>query len=94
MEYFLLPIVLGIAAFFIISALVKLPGRQLQQNFVALGILSGKTKAEIIASVGQPKGVSALPDGRQTLQWMATGYHICLVFRDDVCEGVTHEASA
>jgi hypothetical protein len=67
------------------------PGRDLAHRFSALGTLSGKTKEEIITSVGQPSSFSAMANGKSLLQWQATGYHIALLFDGDLCEGVTHE---
>jgi hypothetical protein len=84
----------GLVIFGIISALVKAPGNRLQQQFVSLGQLPGKTKAEIIAAVGQPSSMSATADGKVLLQWISTGYHIALLFDGESCLGITHEFSA
>lgn len=70
---------------------VTAPGRDMAQRFAALGTLSGRTEAEIVAAVGQPSSRSAMPEGKTLLQWQPTGYHIALLFKDGVCEGVTHE---
>jgi len=91
---FILPIVLGLVLFAITSALVRAPGRNLGAKFVKLGQLKGKTKTEIIAAVGPPNSTSATTGGRTVCQWMATGYHIALLFDGEMCEGVTHEFSA
>ncbi len=81
----------GIVLYAIISAMTTAPGRSLQNKFVNMGTLTGKSKNEIISRVGSPNSISALPDGKVVLQWMATGYHIALIFNDDICEGVSHE---
>lgn len=81
----------GIVLFAIISVMTTAPGRSLQRKFVGMGTLAGKSKDEIIAVVGAPNSISALPDGKAILQWMATGYHIALIFNGEVCEGVSHE---
>lgn len=81
----------GIVLYAIISAMTTAPGRSLQNKFVNMGTLTGKSKNEIISIVGSPNSISALPDGKVVLQWMATGYHIALIFNDDICEGVSHE---
>lgn len=65
-----------------------------QKKFADLGTLTGKTKAEILAVVGQPNSVSSVGDGKTLLQWQATGYHIALMFTGEICDGVTHEHSA
>ena len=69
------------------------PGRQLQSKFQRLGVLAGRNRAEIEAVVGTPSSVSATANGRVVCQWMATGYHIALLFAGDSCEGVSHEFS-
>lgn len=81
----------GIVLYAIISAMTTAPGKSLQNKFVNMGTLTGKSKNEIISIVGSPNSISALPDGKAVLQWMATGYHIALIFNDDICEGVSHE---
>ena len=74
---------------------VKAQGRALQKKFVELGTLKGRTKAEIIAAVGNPQSVSARAGGGTLLQWLATGYHIALIFdADGICQGVSHEFAA
>jgi hypothetical protein len=92
MEFVLL-IVGGLVLYAIISALVRVPGQNLGTKFVKLGQLKGKTKAEIVAAVGPPNAVSVAAGGKTLCQWMATGYHIALLFDDELCEGVTHESS-
>ena len=77
----------------------KASGASLQQKFVALNPLKGKTKSEIISEVGNPNTISSQAGGKTLLQWMEMGflksYHIALLFdSDDICEGVTHQHSA
>ena len=81
----------GIALYAVISAMTTAPGRSLQSKFVGMGTLVGKSKNEIISVVGSPNSISAISDGKVVLQWMATGYHIALIFNDEICEGVSHE---
>lgn len=78
----------------IMNALVRSPGASLQHKFQKLGTLRGRTIHSIIAEVGPPNSRSVVGDGRVVCQWMATGYHIALIFTDDVCDGVTHEFAA
>ncbi|MFO1372011.1 MAG: hypothetical protein U1F42_06325 [Candidatus Competibacteraceae bacterium] len=70
------------------------PGKDLARRFASLGTIVGKTKQEIVASIGPPSSFSTVSGGKTLLQWQATGYHIALLFDRDVCEGVTHEYSA
>ena len=70
---------------------VTAPGQELFQQFVELGHLPGKTTDEIVSKVGPPTSISALASGRFLLQWQATGCHMALIFKDDVCEGISHQ---
>ena len=68
----------------------------LRYKFGKAGVLRGKTKAEIISLVGNPRTISALPHDKTLLQWMETtsvgAYHVALRFdARGICEGVTHE---
>jgi len=74
--------------------LVTAGGRVLKYKFEQLGIIQGKTLAEIIDVVGLPNSISALSGGKILRQWLATGYHIALLFNgNDICEGITHVSS-
>ena len=90
---FIWPLVGGFILYGIINAFVKAPGKSLQAKFVKLGKLQGKSKARIIDAVGNPNSTSAAPNGRTICQWMASGYHIALVFEGEKCLGVSHEFS-
>ena len=72
------------------TATATAPGRALQEKFLALGQMPGKSKDEIIAAVGKPNSISATPEG-MLLQWQAPGYHIAIRFKDDIFDGVMHE---
>ena len=75
-----------------IGWLVKAPGRALQQKFISLGNFQGQTRKQIEAVVGPPNSISAVGNGT-LCQWMATGYHIAVLFDGDVCKGITHEVA-
>lgn len=96
MEYLLyavLPIVGGLVLYAIIHYAVRAPGRSLSQKFVSLGNLQSKSYREIVAYCGSPTSTSAV-EGGKLCQWMATGYHIALLFdENDNCLGITHNAS-
>lgn len=74
-------------------------GYDLNRKLRALGTLRGLTAQTIIAQVGNPNSVSTKLNAegeRITIrQWIATGYHIALLFdENDVCLGVGHEFAA
>ena len=78
----------------IMDAVIRIPGNALNEKFVSLGELKGKTYAEIEAVVGAPSSVSGMDEGKTLRQWMATGYHIALLFdKDDACLGITSQTS-
>ncbi len=67
---------------------------KLRSKFQSLGELPGLTRQQIINAVGAPNSISAIGEDRTLLQWQRTGYHVALVFRGNVCEGISHEFSA
>lgn len=97
MEYVLyavLPILGGIVLYAVINSVVRSPGRSLAKKFVSLGNIQGKSYREVVAVCGNPTAMSSTENGK-LCQWMATGYHIALLFdEEDKCVGITHEASA
>lgn len=66
-------------------------GKRLHAKFAGLGTLAGRTRDDIVAAVGPPCSVSPLAEGRVLLQWQASGCHMALMFRDDTCQGVSHQ---
>ena len=87
-----LPVVGGIIWYIISNAMVKAPGNVLQQKFIKLGTLKGKTLNEIQSACGARSSISHGADGVKIYQWMATGYHIVLLFdENDICLGVSSE---
>ncbi len=86
------PIIGGIIWYLISNTMVKAPGNILQQKFINLGTLKGKTLSQIQSSCGNPSSVSTTANGTKVYQWMATGYHIVLLFdENDICLGVSSE---
>lgn len=76
----------------ITAAMNNAEGNDLATKFAALGTLTGRTREEIIAAVGeQPTSVSSIGENQTLVQWQKTGYHIALAFTGDICDGVTHE---
>lgn len=95
---YILPLIGGLVLYLIMKVLVRAPGAALNSKFTSLGILQGKTYQEIAAKCGAPNAVSskALDDGSVVTirQWMATGYHIVLLFDEkDICLGISSETS-
>jgi hypothetical protein len=76
-----------------IDAEVVQPGIQLCKKFISLGNVKGKTLEEIEEVVGPPNSWAFVSRDTKLLQWMATGYHICLIFSlDDICQGIISES--
>jgi len=84
--------VVGFVLYLVTQFFVTLPGNLLGNKFRSLGVIRGKHINDIVRVVGSPTSVSWNGD-EQVMQWMATGYHIVLVFQNDICQGVTHEFS-
>ena len=101
MEFALISIVTtigGILLYLLTSVAVKAPGKVLASKFASLGDMTGKTYAEIKNVVGVESSVSrkAMDDGSIVTirQWMATGYHIVLLFdQNDNFIGISSETS-
>lgn len=93
--YMIFAIIGGVIMYWVISALVKVPAREVESKRQSMGELKGKTKAEVIRVMGPPNSVSVLPQyprNGQLLQWIKSGYHIAVAFdADDICQGITHE---
>ena len=81
-----LPIIWAVASALAVSGIKK--------KFADMGVIAGKTKGEIYLTVGPPNSISNLGAGKEVLQWQMTGYHIALIFTNDICDGVSHEYSA
>jgi hypothetical protein len=71
---------------------VTAPGRELHARFVALGDMGGMTLSQIVVAVGNPSGISAAAHGNTLIQWMATGYHMAILFGpDEKFISITHQ---
>ena len=89
------PIIGGIIGYLIISSLVRTPGVALSKKFVSLGDMKGMTYEQIKSVVGPCSSISDIGNGQKLRQWIATGYHIALVFdSDDKMIKISHEAAA
>ena len=89
---FIVPIIGGLIWYSLTNIAVKAPGHTLNQKFVSLGTLKGKTLDEITYVVGPANSVSAIGNGQTLRQWQATSYHIALLFdENNVCLGVSSE---
>lgn len=82
----------GLLLYGLINAAVKAPGIALAKKFASLGDLRGRSLDEIVRSVGPFQSRSqGQGEGHEIIQWLQSGYHISLLFQDEVCEGVSHE---
>ncbi len=89
--YTVVPLIGGLVIYFIIQVIVRAPGSVKQAQFSALGVVKGKTYAEIVQKCGAPSSVSMVATGK-LCQWISTGYHICLLFdENDICLGISSE---
>ena len=74
---FLLPVI-AIVLGTIIKAFGTTPSQSLNNKFISLGTISGKTYNEIITVVGEPNSKSYV-GGTYVCQWIQPAYHIVLL---------------
>lgn len=87
---FIIPIVAIVLGAFI-KAFSTSPSQELNNKFVELGVLRGKTYTEISSVVGEASSKDILGD-TVLCQWIQPAYHISLIFdRSMVCLGVQSE---
>lgn len=88
---FLIPIIALVLAA-IIKAFTTTPSQSLNQKFVSLGTLTGKTYAQIANVVGEAHSRHNIGNGTILCQWIQPAYHISLLFDTNmVCLGVESE---
>ena len=85
---FIIPIIIGLIIYAIISAGVRAPGNALGRKFQSLGQMEGKTLDEICAVVGQPISTAAMGNGKTLYQWSATGFHVAILFEGQAFAGI------
>lgn len=87
---FLIPIVVLILGA-IIKACGTTPSQELNNKFIALETLTGKTYPEIVNVVGEPNSKDRIGD-TILCQWIQPAYHIGLLFDSEmICLGVNNE---
>lgn len=101
MEVFIVAIIVAVVLGFIMIPTAGMdigqtPSQALNQKFVSLGTLTGKTLAEIEPVVGLANSTSSLigANGEPQIlrQWIEPAYHICLLFdANGICLGVSSE---
>ena len=75
----------------IIKAFGTTPSQSLNNKFISLGTISGKTYNEIITVVGEPNSKSYV-GGTYVCQWIQPAYHIVLLFdKNMICLGIQSE---
>ena len=87
---FLLPVI-AIVLGTIIKAFGTTPSQSLNNKFISLRTISGKTYNEIITVVGEPNSKSYV-GGTYVCQWIQPAYHIVLLFdKNMICLGIQSE---
>lgn len=88
---FLIPIICLILAA-IIKGFTTTPSQSLNQKFVSLGTLTGKTYSQIASVVGEANARNSISNGTILCQWIQPAYHIALLFDANmICLGVENE---
>ena len=87
-------LMIGIAiGWWIISGKPAADARAMKSKFSSLGTIAGKSREEIERVVGGPSSWAAIGDGRTSYSWHMQKYYVTLIFKDDICEGVSSEIS-
>ncbi len=87
---FLIPIIVLVLGA-IIKACTTTPSQELNNKFVGMGTLAGKSYSEIVSVVGEPNSKDCIGD-TILCQWIQPAYHIGLLFDANwICLGVSNE---
>ena len=65
--------------------------RTLRKKFVSLGSVEGKRLPEIEYVVGKPKSWSTIGENHFIYSWHTHKYYVTLVFKGEICEGISNE---
>lgn len=88
MKTFAAIILYALATSFLAAVIYAARSVRLQNRFVRLGALRGRHLEEIVRAAGQPSHRVRTAPNRELLEWRRVGFHIALVFTDDLCEGM------
>ncbi len=88
METFIAIVLYALAASLLLAVIYAAKSARLQHRFRRLGALRGRSMDEIIKFAGQPSHRARLAANREVLEWRRVGFHIALMFTDNVCDGV------
>jgi hypothetical protein len=86
---FIIPLLLGLVLYALISAGVRSKGTQLGKKFQSIGDMKGKTLDEIRAVVGDPVSTSNVGNGKTLYQWAAPGFSVALLFEGQMFHGIS-----
>ncbi|MEP6791133.1 MAG: hypothetical protein ABI907_07165 [Ramlibacter sp.] len=68
--------------------------RTLRHKFESLGVIPGRTMAEIVKFVGEPHRRHKISPGREVLEWRRINFRVALSFTADVCDSVDYDSGA
>ena len=88
METFISIILYALAASLLLAVIYAAKSARLQHRFGRLGAPKGRSLDEVIKFVGEPSHRARLAPNREVLEWRRVGFHIALLFTDNVCDGV------
>ena len=81
-------ILYALAASLLLAIIYAAKSARLQARFRRLGVLKGRSLDEVLKFVGEPNHRARLAPNREVLEWRRVGFHVALMFTDDVCDGV------
>lgn len=90
MKTFATIIMYALAASVLVAIICAAKSVRLQNRFRRLGVLKGRHLEEILKFAGKPSHRVRMAPNRELLEWRRVGFHIVLMFTDDVCDGVEY----
>ncbi len=79
----------------VLSVMQNVSGKAKQRE---IGDGRGWTMEQMVARLGRPQSISDMGTGEILAQWQQVsqtgGYHYAYIFRDGVCQGMTHMHSS
>lgn len=91
MENIWIFVLVGVVFTIVTAISGTLNSQNLQNNFISLGNMLGKSEQEIISKVGKPYSITHLGELGSSYYWHSENYQIALSFKDGKCTGIIQE---
>ena len=81
-----------LVASLLVAAILAMRSARLEQRFVKMGTLKGRSLDEIVRIAGKPSHRGRIDARRELLEWRRIRFHLALTFTDGVCDGVAYQS--